>query len=229
MPQSTKSDHSSKSWSVSSGIGMCLALFVGFIGVQTLSFLMVSFVFGMTGGLQMAMTVLITALVMSVTALWTAKDRKLLRMGSATFGTWGFGFLWLILFWWGSELLGQRIAETPMSFMDDYTAGEPIWIVVLLCVIIAVVAPIYEELLFRGVMFGFLVQSKAQNRLWLSIIVSSALFVVAHGQYEAFGLCLIFVLALLFAWARAKTGGLALPIALHMANNAVAMTVFLMG
>ena len=78
----------------------------------------------------------------------------------------------------------------------------------------AVLAPIHEELLFRG----FLLPSLA---LWLppwaAVALSSLLFAVVHGDLAA--VLMVWWAGSLFGWCYAITGNLLAPIVLHSIFN----------
>ena len=77
------------------------------------------------------------------------------------------------------------------------------------------VAPVAEELLFRGVLLGGLIQSIGDRRaVWVSAVV----FAASHFQMVQFPGLLAIGLAL--AWLARRTGGLAAPIWAHAAFNA---------
>lgn len=83
---------------------------------------------------------------------------------------------------------------------------------------VAVVAPLCEELIFRGVFLrGFL----ENYRAWTAILLSSLLFAVVHLNpwqgVSAFGL------GMLLSWFVVRTGSLVPAIAGHVMNNAVAV------
>jgi membrane protease YdiL (CAAX protease family) len=82
-----------------------------------------------------------------------------------------------------------------------------------------VLAPVFEEILFRG----FLYRGWEQTRLGNAgtIVVSSLLFSAAHVHYELwFAFAYAFCLGLLFGWLRRRTGGIVIPILLHATVNA---------
>ncbi len=54
-------------------------------------------------------------------------------------------------------------------------------------------------------------------------LVTSLIFAVIHLQYGIYEISTIVVLALLFCYARVKSGSLLLPMLMHMINNGVAM------
>jgi membrane protease YdiL (CAAX protease family) len=100
------------------------------------------------------------------------------------------------------------------DFADDL---GPLWIQILL---IAIAAPIGEEVCFRGMLFGGL---RERLPIWAAALISAALFGLLHvttgisvvPPLIAFG----FLLALLYE----RTGSIVPCILLHMLNNSVAL------
>jgi uncharacterized protein len=100
------------------------------------------------------------------------------------------------------------------DFADDL---GPLWIQILL---IAIAAPIGEEVCFRGMLFGGL---RERLPMWAAALISAALFGLLHvttgisvvPPLIAFG----FLLALLYE----RTGSILPCILLHMLNNSVAL------
>jgi tetratricopeptide (TPR) repeat protein len=88
----------------------------------------------------------------------------------------------------------------------------------VLCVV--VVAPIAEEIIFRGLIYGAL-----EN--WLrvvgAILGSAFIFAMVHFQFVHFAP--IFLLGVVLGWTRWKTGSLGLPILLHVLNNGLALLI----
>lgn len=85
---------------------------------------------------------------------------------------------------------------------------------------ISIAAPVGEEILFRGLLFGCL---KRWLRPGWVIVLTAVVFALAHFQ-------LIFMLPLLgvglvLGYARQKSGGLALPMFIHSLNNSLALLV----
>jgi membrane protease YdiL (CAAX protease family) len=93
----------------------------------------------------------------------------------------------------------------------------------LAMLLIAVLVPFYEELLFRGLILGGLSRhlSFGWSNAWQAF-----LFALAH--YDAKHFVFYFVLGLLGGWLVRRTRGLAAPIALHVANNVVACAAVLL-
>ncbi len=84
-------------------------------------------------------------------------------------------------------------------------------------VLIALFAPVVEELLFRGLGYSLL---RPFGRLFAIVAVGVA-FAAAHGLVEAFPLLAIFGAGL--AWIRERTGSVLPCIALHSLFNGLAM------
>jgi membrane protease YdiL (CAAX protease family) len=83
-------------------------------------------------------------------------------------------------------------------------------------------APIFEELIFRGVLYGTL---RVRLGIWLAALTSAAVFAVAHG-YGIAGFVSVFASGALWAWTYERTGSLLPAMAAHVANNAaVALTL----
>ncbi len=84
---------------------------------------------------------------------------------------------------------------------------------------ILVLAPLGEELLFRGVIFKLL----AMKSTALAILITAALFAGLHTQYSWIGMVLVFIDGLYFGLARAWSGSTLLTIVMHSAGNGFAV------
>lgn len=96
------------------------------------------------------------------------------------------------------------------------TAGHPI----LFWIAIVIVAPVFEELFFRGFMFRGLRESRLGD--WGAVAITSLLWAVIHFQYDAKLIGVIFALGLFLGVARVRRGSVLLTIALHAAINLIA-------
>jgi membrane protease YdiL (CAAX protease family) len=107
-------------------------------------------------------------------------------------------------------------SQSFVSMLERPHSGAEQW---LLGATVALLAPIAEELLFRGALFGWL------NRFlspWSSIGVSAALFTAAHAPTHGGYLLHIAALAVVFGWMRYRSGSLHPSMMLHVAINAAA-------
>jgi membrane protease YdiL (CAAX protease family) len=105
----------------------------------------------------------------------------------------------------GAVLGGDR---TPLALAMTFVAG-------------AVLAPIGEELLFRGLLLPHLARIVTP---WAAIAISALLFGALH---EAHGVARIGPMAIgaILGWARLRSGTLRAPIAVHVIVNASALSV----
>jgi membrane protease YdiL (CAAX protease family) len=94
-----------------------------------------------------------------------------------------------------------------------------------------VIAPIFEELVFRGLiqtalsrMFGWLLGPRAAAR-WAAVIVTAAAFAAVHGQWAFVPPLMVLAIGLGYAYER--WGNLWLTITTHALFNAVQIAVFL--
>ena len=148
----------------------------------------------------------------------------------------GIGMIGLLLiFMIGSQALTYMLDETPLSFVDPlYQSVSSVWLLVFAMVI---VAPIYEELIFRGLLWSAIAEQfispfdsspKSDHRgAIVASLVTSLIFAVIHLQYGLYEISTIVVLALIFCYARIKSGSLILPMLLHIINNGAAMWQYL--
>jgi membrane protease YdiL (CAAX protease family) len=112
-------------------------------------------------------------------------------------------------------LIGRPIVPDFMS--EVYTTAQPVW---MLWLALLVAAPLFEETFFRGFLFkGFETSFLGTTG---TVLTTAGLWALLHVQYDAYGVALVFALGLLLGVARARTGSLWLPLALHSAANLVA-------
>ncbi len=100
-------------------------------------------------------------------------------------------------------------------FDSDLAWGSPGAVVVTL-VATVVLAPVFEEIIFRGLLYGSL---RTRFGVAPSIVVSALIFGLAHG-YGAAGFASVFCSGALWAWSYERTRSVLPAMAAHMANNA---------
>jgi membrane protease YdiL (CAAX protease family) len=126
---------------------------------------------------------------------------------------------------WLARQAGVEPVPTNLALMEQAMARFP-WFLALFAVVLA---PAYEELLFRRVLFGRLWQA---GRPWLGMLLSSLAFALVHevpgtsanGPWEIAQLWLVYGgMGAAFAWLYRRTGTLWAPITAHALNNAIAL------
>ena len=193
------------------------------------------FLFGGNDGTVVSLSiiigcVLITAITVFVICLRGGHVRQylMLKSFSPVVGLRMAGLL--LVFMIASQALTYFLDETPLVFVDPlYQSVSSVWLLVFAMVI---VAPLYEELVFRGILWTAIAEQFAGSSYSpyseyrgaiVASIVTSLIFAVIHVQYGVYEISTIVVLALVFCYARVKSGSLLLPILLHIANNGAAM------
>ncbi len=107
---------------------------------------------------------------------------------------------------------------TPQIMLDIYqSAKHP----ALLLFALVIAAPFFEEILFRGFLFEGLRHSSIG--FIGAAIITSAIWAGIHLQYGLYEIVTIFFVGLLLAYAKAKTGSLYIPIAMHSFMNFAAI------
>lgn len=138
------------------------------------------------------------------------------------------GLGWGVLAWIGSSVVSYLVIvalealgidAAPQAAVQALDLIDP-WLAVLA---IVVLAPVAEELFFRGVIFNAFLREG--GRRW-AFLGSSALFAVIHLSIAAF--VPIFLLGLALAWVYARTGSLIAPIAMHATVNGIAVLLALL-
>ncbi|HEJ7857781.1 TPA: CPBP family intramembrane glutamic endopeptidase [Serratia marcescens] len=105
--------------------------------------------------------------------------------------------------------------EKPAGIFD-FSAYTPNVIGMLLSTVF--LAPIYEEMVFRGCFFK-LIQHWFNNDI-AAIILTSGAFVIFHSQYDDYRILIaLFLVSIVFGIARQKSDGIVLPMFLHISMN----------
>ena len=104
------------------------------------------------------------------------------------------------------------------------TAGQSAWQLVAVFVALVVIPPLVEEALMRGFLFGKL---REKLSFWTTAIIVSALFAVAHGQFNV-GV-MTFILSMFNCRLREKTGTIWSGVFLHATVNFLSFGVIFLG
>lgn len=223
-------------------IGMVIAFFVSqLIGVYIAGKLLLPaanrlsigdiFYFGSNNGTIVSLSIIVSLILLSALSVLIinlrggdSRQYLALKPFSLTLGIKLFGLL--LLFMIASQVLTYVLDKAPSAFVDPlYASVSSVW---LLIIAMVVVAPLYEELVFRGLLWTAIAEQFDRSRgAVIASVVTSLIFAVIHLQYGIYEISTIIVLALIFCYARFKSGSLLLPILLHSINNGVAMWLYL--
>lgn len=182
-----------------------------------------------TSMLAMAMTVVAVSQVVALGAViffaWlrkpiTLRDYFALRpaslkvLGLAALAMVGFVVFESTLNW----LLVQDVPESMTELMASVAVLPLVWVVVV------IVAPVCEEVVFRGFMWKGLIKSRLG--LHGTNLITCLPWTLLHlGQYGWLNMVLIFLAGLLFGYARHLSKSLWVPMFMHFAMNFFAMSV----
>jgi membrane protease YdiL (CAAX protease family) len=108
----------------------------------------------------------------------------------------------------------------PPFMRDAYISARSSNSLVLFFIAVVAVAPITEEIAFRGFLF------RGLSATWLGVagttVLTSAAWAAMHVQYDWLQLGQIFLIGLLLGWLRWASGSTLLTILLHMLANLAA-------
>lgn len=122
------------------------------------------------------------------------------------------------------ELLAYRLAGidlfTDARWLLDGLRAPHWWAVAIAAVILA---PLWEELTFRG----FLLSALAKSRLgfWLAAVVSSGLWTLLHTGYSWPGLMSVFLAGIGLSWIMLRTGSMRAVVVAHGVINTFSILV----
>lgn len=121
-------------------------------------------------------------------------------------------------------MLAPATFQRLQRFTDAYGAEHAFqqlpafWMMAAFALIGSLLAPVGEEMLFRGVVFHSL-QEKWRLGSGGAIVSSSLLFALVH--FSPLALLPLFFIGVAFAAMYVRTGSLWVPIGMHVTNNAV--------
>ena len=173
---------------------------------------------------QVALLVVSWAFVLRPNALAFAEP----LLGADRLRALGVGIGWGALAWLGAAVVTfavvlflERVGLEPDAGVAERAIGllEP-WLVVVAVVILA---PIAEEVFFRGIAFNAWLRERGRR---FAYIGSAALFSVIHASLVS--MLPIFLLGLAFAWAYQRTRSLVAPIAMHATFNGISVAIALL-
>lgn len=121
----------------------------------------------------------------------------------------------------GNLVAGPDFRMPNHSLIEMIEGDIPIWITIFAISLAAVVAPIVEELLFRGILQNYMFS--LTGKPWLSIFITSLLFAMVHGFTLKYHWPALFVLSCCMGYAYAKSGSLFRSMLVHTAFNSVSV------
>ncbi|CAM4111908.1 CPBP family intramembrane glutamic endopeptidase [Pseudoalteromonas byunsanensis] len=126
--------------------------------------------------------------------------------------------------WLGVTALFLLVSHSIMYAMDKpfaddyavslYTSADALW---LLLIAVIIIAPLFEELFFRGYLFhGF---SRSFLRPAGAVVLTSLLWGMVHPQYELYLVAIIFCQGIMLCLARMHTNSILTCVLMHALIN----------
>lgn len=127
----------------------------------------------------------------------------------------------IIVWIWPDGPPAQSVAEVAES-------SETLLEQLVVVAVVAVGAPIIEEMIFRGMLLSILARSFSR---WPAILMSAMIFAAVH-MFDPNAIAVIpglFLLGIVLGWVAMRRGDLSLPISLHSGINLLAAITLLYG
>jgi membrane protease YdiL (CAAX protease family) len=123
----------------------------------------------------------------------------------------------LALFYGFTAVYGAIVQpENPQTIIEDVGANESAALLLAGALMVIVVAPICEEVFFRGFLFRVL---RVRMSFWPSAVIDGVVFGLVHGSLIIAPV--LGVLGVLLCWVYERTGSLLPAIAVHVLNNTI--------
>ncbi|MEJ9125330.1 type II CAAX endopeptidase family protein [Bacillus cereus] len=172
------------------------------------------------GYVNLIVDIVVTGIILALTRDEWKKILKFTGKGLDTFCSW---FIWsfcgLVVVLIGEFtvewIISKFVAFNPIS-QNTNSIVDMIHIVPLFLVATVLLGPIIEEVIFRKIIFGTLIQ---KYNFWFSSIISSLCFAIVHGELTHMPIYVI--MGLVTSYLYYKTGRIIVPIMTHVLVNYV--------
>lgn len=121
-----------------------------------------------------------------------------------------FPLLALLTLGWQSLLEGLGREPAPQETVMIFTQVEQFHLLVLMIVLTIVLAPVSEEILFRGCLYRFI---KAKTSIVVALLLSGVLFSLLH--HNLLGFLPLLLLGVALAYSYEMSGSIKVPILFH--------------
>lgn len=162
----------------------------------------------------------IAAILLFVKLKWTPISRTYLQ--SKPWGVFFWAAMLSIGFILPAEFIYERIQLEMSDNMVELFSGimkQPLGYLIL-----GILAPITEEIVFRGALLRVLLETFGHQKRWIAIVISALIFAVIHGNVAQGTHAFIGGIAL--GWLYMRTRSVLPGIVLHWVNNLIAYITF---
>lgn len=156
-----------------------------------------------------------TALILLAVRLW--KRGQTSAFLALRKPAWKQVLLWLGVF----VVLGlviELLAHLSPAFRSDFmekvigSTTNKLWLLLG----VGIVAPLFEEFLIRGLLFGSIRHMFDEH---VSVAITAGVFALMHMQYDVVVMMLILPMGIVLGYSRSRSGSIWVPVLLHMMNN----------
>ncbi|AQQ71935.1 CAAX prenyl protease-related protein [Limihaloglobus sulfuriphilus] len=123
-------------------------------------------------------------------------------------------------------IMGEDFQMPRHDYLASLSEDPSAWVLIAIFFSAVYVAPVTEEIIFRGFL-QTLLQKLTPSR-WLSIFITSVLFAMIHGGDMLLHWPTLIVLSMGIGYAYEKTGSMRYPVAIHAAFNFVNLVIAIM-
>ena len=119
---------------------------------------------------------------------------------------------------WLQELMGVEMSDSMEKALSQLM-GSPFGYVA-----VGILAPLAEEVVFRGAILRTLLNMMDKNWHWIAILISALIFGAAHGNSAQFVHATL--IGLLLGWMYYRTKSIVPGIVFHWVNNSIAFVMY---
>lgn len=114
------------------------------------------------------------------------------------------------------ELLAHFFPVFRTDFMEQVIGSTTnfFWLMVG----VGIMAPLFEEFLLRGLLFGSIRHMFDEH---VSVALTAGVFALMHMQYDPAVMLLILPMGIVLGYARSRSGSIWVPVILHVVNNMI--------
>lgn len=129
-----------------------------------------------------------------------------------------------------SAMLGHPPPPIAHNMLHDLRNADAQNARLMLLAAAIIVAPIFEEIVFRGVLHSVIRNTLGDRRRWITIFLTAGVFTLVHLSAIPWkpALIAIFVLGIAFSWLYERTGSLLPSMLVHIAFNAANCVIVMM-